>query len=352
MPDSPGGSANAYFPGGVYFYEKTFYVPPDWADKTAVFQFEGVYRNAKVFINDMEAGGKPYGYIPFLVNTEGLLRYGEDNAIRVAADNSRLPNSRWYSGSGIYRPVWLWIGHKTHIDIEGIKISTLSYSPARIKVETMSTGGDIEVKIIYNGEEVAGGRGGALTLDIPNAKLWSDETPNLYQCRVTLREDGVIADEAVQIFGIRLVEWSAGGLFINGRETPLRGGCVHHDNGILGARSYAESEERRVKILKRAGFNAIRSAHNPAASAMLEACDKYGIYVMDETWDMWYLHKNKYDYASDFMENYKADIETIVRRDFSHPSVIMYSLGNEVTEPHDINIFVNHILHNNNDTIK
>jgi hypothetical protein len=335
MPDSPGGSASGYFPGGLYFYEKTFYVPQDWADKTAVFQFEGVYRNAKVFINDKEAGGKPYGYIPFFVNTEGFLRYGEENAIRVVADNSRLPNSRWYSGSGIYRPVWLWLGHKTHIDIEGIKISTLSYSSARIKIEVRHTGGDVETEILCNGERIADGRGDALTIDIPNANLWSDETPNLYQCRVTISENGVIVDEAVQTFGIRLVEWSNKGLFINGRETLLRGGCVHHDNGILGARSYAESEERRVKILKRAGFNAIRSAHNPAASAMLEACDKYGIYVMDETWDMWYLHKNKYDYASDFTENYKADIETILRRDFNHPSVIMYSLGNEVTEPHE-----------------
>jgi len=332
--DSPTGSAGAYFPGGVYTYEKTFFVPFDWADKTAIFQFEGVYRNSKVFINEKEAGGRPYGYIPFFVNTEGLLRYGEDNTIRVMVDNSQVPNSRWYSGSGIYHPVWLWVGHKTHIDIEGIKISTLSYSPARIKIETVHTNGDVEAEIFYKGEKAAGGTGDTVILDIPNAKLWSDDTPNLYQCRVTLRENGVIVDEASETFGIRFVEWSNKGLFTNGKETLLRGGCVHHDNGILGARSYAESEERRVRILKQAGYNAIRSAHNPASTAMLEACDKYGIYVMDETWDMWYGHKSKYDYATDFMEWYKEDIKSMVNRDFNHPSVIMYSIGNEVSEPH------------------
>jgi beta-galactosidase/beta-glucuronidase len=269
------------------------------------------------------------------VKTDGLLHYGGENTIRVVADNSMLPNSRWYSGSGIYRPVWLWVGQKLHIDIEGVKISTLSYSPARIKIETGCTGGSADVEILYNGERVVGDAGGTVTLDIPNAKLWSDETPDLYQCRVTLKENGVTVDEVTETFGIRLVEWSCKGLFINGRETLLRGGCIHHDNGILGARSFAESEVRRIRILKRAGFNAVRSAHNPAAAALLKACDKYGMYVMDETWDMWYLHKNKFDYASVFAENYTADIEAVVRRDFNHPSVIMYSIGNEVTEPHE-----------------
>ena len=333
-PDSPGGAACAYFPGGVYVYEKTFDAPADWEHKHITFQFEGVYRNANVFINGREAGGRPYGYIPFFVNAGGLLRYGETNTIRVIADNSKLPNSRWYSGSGIYRPVWLWTGPQTHISIEGVQISTLSYSPARIKVEVSHTGGQAAVEILRKGTPVASGAGDSVTLVIPRAELWSDETPELYECRVTLSENGAAVDEATETFGIRLVEWNTGGLFVNGRETLLRGGCVHHDNGILGARSYAESEERRARILKQAGFNAIRSAHNPAVSALLDACDKYGLYVMDETWDMWYMHKNKYDYASDFMENYKADIEAMVRRDFNHPSVIMYAIGNEVSEPH------------------
>jgi beta-galactosidase/beta-glucuronidase len=332
-PQSPGGSAVAHFPGGVYEYEKTFDAPETWANQHVVFQFEGVYRNAKVFINGKEAGGRPYGYIPFFVEADGFLNYGAQNTIRVIADNSALPNSRWYSGSGIYRPVWLWTGPKTRINIEGVKIATLSYSPARIKIDVSHTGGDAAVEILRKGTPVASGVGDNITLEIPNAKLWSDESPELYECRVVLKQDGVAVDEVTETFGIRFVEWNRNGLFINGKKTLLRGGCVHHDNGILGARCYAASEERRVRIMKQAGFNAIRSAHNPASKAMLAACDKYGVYMMDETWDMWYMHKNKCDYASDFMDNYKADIEAMVNRDFNHPSVILYSIGNEITEP-------------------
>ncbi|GHU03066.1 beta-galactosidase [Spirochaetia bacterium] len=334
-PDSPGGSANAYFPGGVYVYEKTFDVPENWQDKYITFQFEGVYKNSKVYINGTEAGGRPYGYIPFFVETKGLLNYGAENIIRVVADNIQLPNSRWYTGSGIYRPVWLWTGGNNHINIEGVKISTLSYAPAHIKVETSYTGGNVAVAIQRDGKIIAEGEGDTLILDIPNAQLWSDETPELYQCHVTLTENGAIVDETTETFGIRLVEWSPKGLFVNGKKTLLRGGCVHHDNGILGARTYAESEDRRVRILKQAGFNAIRSSHYPASSAMLDACDKYGMYVMDETWDMWYEHKSKYDYAADFIDNYKTDIKAMVDRDFNHPGVIMYSIGNEISESHE-----------------
>jgi hypothetical protein len=317
----------------VYVYEKTFDAPLDWADKHVAFQFEGVYRNSKVFINGKEAGGRPYGYIPFFVDADGFLNYGAENTIRVTVDNSQLPNSRWYTGSGVYRPVWLWLGSKTHIGIEGVKVSTLSYSPARIRIEVSHIGGEAAVVILRAGMVVASGEGDNLTLEIPDAKLWSDETPDLYECRVTLSENGAAVDEAAEFFGIRLVEWSANGLFINGRKTLLRGGCVHHDNGILGARNYAESEKRRVRVIKQAGFNAIRVSHNPACAALLEACDRLGLYVIDETWDMWYAHKNKYDYASDFMDWYKEDIKSLVNHDFNHPSVIMYSIGNEVSGP-------------------
>jgi hypothetical protein len=335
IPGSPGGSANAYFPGGMYIYEKRFVVPDEWADKTIIFQFEGVYKDSKVYLNGNEAGGRPYGYIPFFVEAGKFLKYGSENTIRVVADNSTLPNGRWYSGGGIYRPVWLWVGEKTHINIEGVRISTLSYSPARIKVETSHSGGNVSVEIQYKGKVITTGEGDSITLDIPDAALWSDETPELYQCRLILSENGTITDELIENFGIRKVEWSPKGLFVNGKETLLRGGCVHHDNGILGARSYTEAEDRKARILKQAGFNAIRSAHNPASPALLDACDKYGLYVMDETWDMWYGHKSKYDYASDFMNNYKSDIKAMVDRDFNHPSVIMYSIGNEVSEPHE-----------------
>ena len=332
-PDIEDGSASAYFPGGIYCYEKVFDVPLDWKNKVVFFEFEGVYQNSKVYINNKLAGSCIYGYIPFTISTEGFLKFEEENTIRVIADNSLQPNSRWYTGGGIYRPVWLFVGEQEHIVHEGVKISTLSYEPAKIRIETEHTGSNVQVEISYKGACVASGHGDSLELEIPEARLWSDETPELYQCRVTLLNESGITDEAIETFGIRKVEWSSKGLFVNGKETLLRGGCVHHDNGILGARSYKESEERRIRILKNAGYNAIRSSHNPASKAMLEACDKYGIYMMDETWDMWYFHKSKHDYATYFHDCYKSDIKAMVNRDFNHPSVIMYSIGNEISEP-------------------
>lgn len=336
-PQAASGSAGAFYPGGIYEYEKTFHVPEDWVQKHIVFQFEGVYKNSRILLNGREAGGAAYGYIPFFVCADEFLHYGEENTIRVIADNQNQPNSRWYSGSGVYRPVWLWIGDQEYIAPEGVKIKTISCDPARIQVKTTHTGGtgtDIRVEIVdQNNFTIANGRGEALELEIPDALLWSDEAPNLYECRVTLEKNGEILDAVTESFGIRKVEWSAKGLFVNGRETLLRGGCLHHDQGILGAATYRESEFRRINRLKAAGFNAVRSSHNPASSALLEACDYYGMYVIDETWDMWYQHKNAFDYASDFPFNYRFDIESMVNRDYNHPSVIMYSIGNEVSEP-------------------
>ena len=314
---SDGG--HGYFPGGVYTYEKTFTAPAEWAGKTVLVEFEGVYKNATVSLNGKELAFHPYGYTGFFVELEGL-KIGEDNTLTVVADNSKLPNSRWYSGSGIYRPVWLHVCEKDGLRPESVKISTVSIDPAIIRVEA-----PVSVKA-----EVAGvsGEGNSFELTIPDAKLWSAETPNLYTAKITAGEDTTEV-----AFGIRTITWSNRGLFINGKETLLRGGCVHHDNGILGAATYAESEERRVRILKENGFNAIRSSHNPASKAMLDACDKYGMYVMDETFDMWYNRKNPYDYGVDFNDWWERDTAAMVERDYNHPSVILYSIGNEVAEP-------------------
>ena len=342
-PESPGTHANAYFPGGVYIYEKTFYVPAEWEGKHVLFEFGGVYKNAKVYLNEREAGGRPYGYVPFTVCGDGFLKYGEENTIKVVADNSKLPNSRWYSGGGIYRPVSLIVGEKTHIAWEGVHISTLSYQPAQIQVETQIQAernvDDVEVYVEIldspDGKKViASGEGGNIVLDIPDAKLWSEDEPDLYKYHVVLKENNEVVDEAEGSFGVRKVEWNRNGLFVNGKETLLRGACIHHDNGVLGACTYAKSEERRIRILKENGYNAIRMSHHPAGRELLDACDKYGMYVMDETFDMWYYHKNKYDYATDFPEWYLKDIEAMVEQDFNHPSVIMYSIGNEVSEPY------------------
>ncbi len=160
-------------------------------------------------------------------------------------------------------------------------------------------------------------------------------SPELYQCCAILKDNGTVVDSAEVTFGIRRLQWSAKGFFVNGKETLLRGGCIHHDNGLLGAAAFSKAEERRVRILKENGFNAIRSSHNPISSAMLEACDKYGVYVMDEAWDMWYKPKMKHDYALDFEKYWQEDLSAMIQRDYHHPSVIMYSIGNEVSEPHD-----------------
>ena len=316
-----GGSGHGYFPGGVYTYEKTFTAPAEWAEKTILLEFEGVYKNATVSLNDKELCFHAYGYTRFFVELKEL-NIGGENTVTVVTDNSKLPNSRWYSGSGIYRPVWLYVGPKESIRPESVKLSTVSIDPAVVRVQS-----PIPVKA-----ELAGvcGEGTDFTLTIPDAKLWSAEEPHLYPVKITSAED-----ETEIMFGIRQITWSNKGFFINGKETLLRGGCVHHDSGILGAATYAESEERRVRILKENGFNAIRSSHNPASTALLEACDRLGLYVMDETFDMWYNRKNPYDYGCDWAENWEADTAAMVERDFNHPSVILYSIGNEVAEPVD-----------------
>lgn len=332
---SAGGAAAGYFYGGTYIYEKALFAPEQWRNQHISIVFEGVYKDATVTVNGHAATACPYGYSPFVIALSELLNYGAENTIRVVADNSKMPNSRWYTGSGIYRPVWLYVSPETHIKYEGIRITTLSHDPARILVETEHTGGDVSVDILEHGKIVASGVGDHIEINIPDAKLWDADNPNMYQCRARLQSGSSVIDECIEDFGIRTVSWSPMGLFINGKETLLRGACVHHDNGILGARCYAESEMRRVRILKKAGFNAIRSSHNPASKAMLSACDKYGMYMIDETWDMWYSHKNKYDYASSFMDWYKHDIYAMISRDYNHPSVIMYSICNEVSEPKD-----------------
>lgn len=321
---SDGG--HGYFPGGIYTYEKTFTAPTEWEGKKVLVEFEGVYKNSTVSLNGNVVGGHKYGYTTFTVELTGL-NYGGENTLTVVADNSKLPNSRWYTGSGIYRPVWLYLGDAAHIAYQGVKITTLSINPAVIRVETKANAG-VSVEILDGDTVIATGSGAVCEITVPNAKLWSDETPNLYTARVRCSSD--VVEEK---FGIRKISWSNKGLFINDKETLLRGGCVHHDSGILGAATYDESEWRRVRILKEAGFNAIRAAHNPCSRATLEACDHYGMYMMDETFDMWYNRKTKNDYGLDFEENWAEDTAAMVRRDYNHPSVILYSIGNEVAEP-------------------
>ena len=307
----PGGANSGFFPGGKYSYSKTITLTKEDCSKGVYLFFEGVYRNSSIYVNGALAGGCDYGFSEFTVDATPLAHIGE-NTIRVRADNSLMPNCRWYTGAGIYRNVWLHIGKLTSPHIE-----TKSYNPA---VVVVSGAEEIE---LYDGDKLIG-KGGAGEYTIANAKLWSAESPYLYACK---------ANGCSIHFGVRKIEWGAKtGLLVNGKRVLLRGGCIHQDNGVLGACSYAGAEYRRVRILKEQGFNAIRAAHNPASRALLDACDVLGMYVMDECFDGWYIPKDYHDYSRQFMQNYRSNLKAMVEKDFNHPSVILYSIGNEVTE--------------------
>lgn len=316
---------SGYFVGGKYIYKKIFSISEKNLNKVIELYFEGVYQNAQVFINGILSGTHKYGYTPFYIDISEHVKCGE-NEVEVRVDNSLEPNCRWYSGSGIYRNVSLLIRDKCYI--KSVHIETVSILPAVISVDVkMSSPSDFLIEI-YNSENELILKTDKKIIEISNAKLWSAETPNLYLCKVKTKTDEIDVS-----FGIRELKWSAKtGLTVNGKEVLLRGGCIHHDNGILGACCYYDYEYRRVKILKDAGYNAIRCAHNPASAAFLKACDELGMYVMDEVFDGWYIPKNYHDYSRIFYSEWKSDIYAMVENSRNHPCVIMYSIGNEITE--------------------
>lgn len=310
------GVNSGYFPGGKYVYEKAFDVGERDVGAHAVLHFEGVYQNCVVWVNGRRAGAHKYGYTPFDVDITRLVEAGA-NRVRVDVDNSLEPNCRWYSGSGIYRPVTLLVD-----ELDAPKITTRSYDPAVIEVRA-----DAECVEIYDGGElVASGEPGKIA--IPNAKLWSEDSPHLYTCVIRKGDRS-----RKTVFGVRLLEWDARrGLRLNGRRILLRGGCIHHDHGVLGACDFYDAEFRRISILKENGFNAVRIAHNPASQITLDICDRLGMYVMNETFDGWYVPKTYHDYARWFDDEWQGDLTAMVESSYNHPCVIMYSHGNEVSE--------------------
>ncbi len=332
--DAPTAGASGYFYGGKYIYNKQWDVPGDWESKTILLECEGVYRNASVLVNGKEVMRWPYGYTNFYVDLGNYLNYGQKNAITVIADNSQTPNSRWYSGSGIYREVHLYVAGREYIAPEGIRVNVINEKEIKVNVKGSFGSGTKIVTEILDGEKViASGEGENSSFRIENMKRWDTETPYLYQCRVRLEKKGEILDDSAVSFGVRTISWGKKGCRINGKNVLLRGACIHHDNGVLGACGFADAEQRRIRILKKAGFNAIRSSHNPVSKAMLEACDKLGMYVIDESFDMWMIQKNPFDYGGKtFQEWWKKDTEAMVSKDFNHPSVIMYSIGNEISD--------------------
>ncbi len=317
-----------------YEYAKTFVLPEEYANKQLTLEFEGVYRNAEIYINGTLACKRPYGYTNFYVPANEYLHFGEKNSIRVIAKNADQPNSRWYSGAGIYRPVHLWVADDKHILFNGVKVKTVKLYPATVEIEVKtSCEGEVCIEIERKGETftyTANAENGVahFTVTVENAELWSPDSPALYNLTAKFFDD-----EAKERFGIRTVSVTPEeGFCLNGKRVIIRGACIHHDNGILGARCYTEAEYRKIAILKENGYNAVRSAHNPCSKAMLDACDELGMMMMDEYVDMWYIHKTMYDYADHVLEWYERDITDMIDKDYNHPSVVMYSLGNEVAE--------------------
>lgn len=350
--DPHGEGAVAFFPSGAYQYRKAFTPSADLTGQRIVLQFEGVYRDATVHINGAFAGQRPYGYSGFTIDADKFLRPGEENIIEVESRHGG--DSRWYTGAGIYRDVWLHTGPAVHIPVDGVKVSAddidTDGAVVEVEVTVASTSNRLEtidVAIaLLNADGAIVARGSVpVTVDanehsrsrqrlyVSAPELWSAEAPTLYSAAVELVADGTAIDGTSTVFGIRRLQVDpVHGLRVNGDVVKLRGACVHHDNGILGAATFGDAEERRVRLLKEAGFNAIRSSHNPMSAAMLDACDRLGVYVMDETFDMWTSNKMPHDYSLHFREWWERDVEAMVAKDFNHPSVIMYSIGNEIPE--------------------
>jgi beta-galactosidase len=310
-PKVPAAHNNGYYPGGTYRYTKTFTAPSSWKGRQVVAQFESIYHRSKVFLNGALIGGRPSGYITVHVDLAPHLKYGQENVMEVVADNFAQPNSRWYTGSGIYRPVHLLIGGSISIKPFGLQVHTKSLNGSNaligMTIKTKSLSAEpvdaiVEVEFHLVQGDVAGPLASSTTFraklggeakidqnfEIDNVAPWSCDSPSLYQVTVRLKTlQGELLDTAVDRIGIRTVELTPErGLCINGERVLLRGACVHHDNGILGAVTLPEAEDRRVRILQEAGFNAIRSAHNSISIATLNACDKYGMLMMDEHTDV------------------------------------------------------------------
>jgi len=350
---SPSGTAaNGYFPGGNWEYRRVLEFAVVDAGEQIVLEFEGVYRDAVVSVNGAVAARRPYGYSNFFVPIDHLLREGAENEVHVEVRAGN--DSRWYSGAGIYRSVWLLRSGPVHFAPDGLQVRTREIddggavvavqacvdnesgatSNAVLRVEILDADGGVVARA---DAPVTTFPGDGLTtrtrLHVPAPRRWRPDDPYLYRGRASLLDGDAVVDEDSTTFGIRSLALDPErGLRINDEPVLLRGACVHHDNGVIGAATIARAEERRVELLKAAGFNAIRSAHNPMSKAMLDACDRLGMLVMDETFDMWLQTKSEDDYALRFADWWAADVEAMVRKDVNHPSVVLYSIGNEVPD--------------------
>lgn len=340
IPD--GSPQNGYFPDRMGRYIK--YLALD-SDKHYLLDIDGAYMCARVYFNEELLTMHPYGYTPFLLDLTPHVLGGQTNKLGVTLSPLQR-SSRWYTGNGIYRDVFLWVGGSVRIEPRDIFISTLRTEEtfATVKVKyTVSSDMQANIKVCFTVDKdnkvtkehyVKKGKNYFETvLEIANAKLWDIESPNLYTLKTSIILGDIITDQTETDFGIRTFCADAkNGLTLNGRPLKLKGGCIHHDHGELGAAAFPAAEERKIKKLKAAGFNAVRTAHNPPSLALLEACDRLGMIVMDEAFDMWNLPKNPNDYSLFFADWWSRDIAAMVLRDRNHPCVLSYSIGNEINE--------------------
>jgi beta-galactosidase len=345
--NNAGKNATAFTVGGTAWYRKVFTMDKSTAGKKISIQFDGVYMNTDVWINGHHLGNHPYGYTAFIYDlTPHLNSVGTPNTIAVEVKNEGY-NSRWYSGSDIYRHVWLNVVNPTHFENWGVQITTHNSSEqsAEIQIATkiVKNTGDLSLLTeIYSADNkfvssqnkvISANEKQTISLTLKNPNLWNIESPYLYKAKIILKQNGKTIDEYTQNFGVRSIHFDAKtGFTLNGKNIKLKGGCIHHDNGALGAAAIDRAEERKIELLKNNGYNAVRFAHNPYSSALLDACDRLGILVINEAFDMWNISKNSDDYSKYFKEWWQKDLTSIIQKDFNHPSVIMFSIGNEISE--------------------
>ena len=344
---NPAGAGCAALPGGYGVYRKHFTVEPSAKGKQVFICFDGVYWQSTVYVNGKKVGFRPNGYIGFEYNITDLVNYDADNVVTVTVDNVDMPNSRWYSGSGIYRNVYLKTLNENHIAEEETFVTTpeITEKKATVQMQTMVEGsGEFAVSLIIKNpdgsvaghatDNITGGKVVNLpAVSVNNPQLWSPETPSIYLAEITILQNGKELDRYSTTFGIRDFSFDAGkGFILNGRQIKINGVCNHHDLGALGTAVNHRAIERQLQILKEMGCNAIRTSHNPPAPELLNLCDSMGFIVMDEAFDMWAKRKSEYDYARYFAEWHERDLTDLIKRDRNHPSVIMWSIGNEILE--------------------
>ena len=351
--DPDGERTAGYFTFGEFEYERVLDIPTEWDGDRILVRFEGIYRDAVVFLNGETIASQPSGYTELVARLDDRLVYGEPNLLRVECRATRFDN-RWYPGIGLHRDVTIFRGPPVHLALDGVVVTTPTIGPddalvvvesiventsprlteVRLRCEILDDDGNV---CAIDEQPVSIGAGASArvrsAVRVADPRRWAPEHPHLYAARVEVLRDATTIDDEATTFGLRTISVDAtGGFRLNGETVKLRGACVHADNGILGMATIGRAEERRIELLKAAGFNAVRSSHQPMSRAMLDACDRHGVLVMDEAFDQWAMRKREDDYSRHFRQWWRTDLEVMVAKDRNHPSVVMYSIGNEILE--------------------